>query len=53
MQKWLDDNYFLMYSTHNGDKWVVTERFLRTLKIKIYKKMTANEKNLTLVIWIK
>ena len=36
MQKWLDDNDILMCSTHNEDKSIVTERFIRTLKGKIY-----------------
>ena len=31
MQKWLDDNDILMYSTHNEGKSVVAERFTRTL----------------------
>ena len=30
-----------MYSTHNKGKSVVTEKFIRTLKNKIYKYMTA------------
>ena len=30
-----------MYSTHNKRKSVVTEKFIRTLKNKIYKYMTA------------
>ena len=34
-----------MYSTHNEGKSVVAERFIRTLKNKIYKHMTANSKN--------
>ena len=38
MQKWLDDNDILMYSTHNEGKSVVLERFIKTLKGKIYKK---------------
>ena len=38
MQKWLDDNDILMYSTHNEGMSVVAERFIRTLKNKIYKK---------------
>ena len=29
MQKWLDDNYTLMYSTYNAGKSVVAERFIR------------------------
>ena len=43
MQKWLDDNDILMYSTHNEGKSVVAERFIRTLKGRIYKKMTVND----------
>ena len=43
MEKWLDDDSnILMYLTHNEGKSVVTERFIRSLKGKIYKKMTAN-----------
>ena len=38
MQKWLDDNDILMYSTHNEGKSVVAERFVKTLKGKIYNK---------------
>ena len=30
-----------MYSTHNEDKSVIAERFIRTLKNKIYKYMTS------------
>ena len=30
-----------MYSTHNEEKSVVVERFIRTLKNKIYKYMTS------------
>ena len=37
MQKWLDDDDTLMYLTHSEGKSVVAERFLRTLKGKIYK----------------
>ena len=36
MQKWLDDNDILMYTTHNEGKSFVAEIFIRTLKIKIY-----------------
>ena len=35
-----------MYSTHNEGKSVVAERFIRTLKSKIYKHMTAISKNI-------
>ena len=34
-----------MYSTHNEGKSVVAERFIRTLKNKIYKNKTAISKN--------
>ena len=34
-----------MYSTHNEVKSLVAERFIRTLKNKIYKHMTAVSKN--------
>ena len=44
MQEWLDNNDILMYSTHNEGKSVITERFIKTLKAKIYKKGTANDK---------
>ena len=44
-KKWLQDNDVVMYSTHNGGKSVVAERFIRTLKSKIYKYMTSISKN--------
>ena len=34
-----------MYSIHNEGKFVVAERFIRTLKTKIYKFMTSISKN--------
>ena len=34
-----------MYSTYNEGKSVVAERFIRTLKIKIFKHMTSISKN--------
>ena len=34
-----------MYATHNEGKFVATERFIRTLKNKIYKYMTSISKN--------
>ena len=37
MQKWLNDN-ILIYSTHNEGKSIIADRFIRTLKAKIYKK---------------
>ena len=44
-KKWLRDNDIVMYSTHNEEKSVVAERFIRTLKGKIYKYMTSISKN--------
>ena len=44
-EKWLSDNDINMYSTYNEDKSVVAERFIRTLKNKLYKHMTATGKN--------
>ena len=38
-----------MYSTHNEGKFVVAERFIRTLKGKIYKYMTSISKNVYIV----
>ena len=43
MQKWLDDNDILLYSIHDEGKSVVVERFVKTLKNKIYKKMIVND----------
>ena len=40
-EKWLSDNDIIMYSTYNEGKSVVAERFIRTLKNKLYKHMTA------------
>ena len=44
-KKWLSDNGIIMYSTYNEGKSVVAERFIRTLKSKLYKHMTAIGKN--------
>ena len=44
-KKCLKDNDISMYSTYNEGKCVVAERFIRTLKNKIYKHMTAISKN--------
>ena len=44
-KKWLKDNDIEMYSIHNEGKSVVAERFIRTLKTKIYKYMTPVSKN--------
>ena len=43
-EKWLSDNNIIMYSTYNEGKSVVAERFISTLKNKLYKHMTATGK---------
>ena len=45
MKSWLEKNAIEMYSTHNEGKSAVAERFIRTLKNKIYKYMTSVSKN--------
>ena len=44
-KKWLQDNDIVIYSTNNEGKSVIAERFIRTLKTKIYKYMTTISKN--------
>ena len=43
-KKWLKDNDIEMYLIHNEGKSVIAERFIRTLKTKIYKYMTSVSK---------
>ena len=45
MKSWLEKNCIEIYSTHNERKSVIAERFIRTLKNKIYKNMTPISKN--------
>ena len=45
MKWWLEKNDIEMYSTHNERKSVVAERFIRTLKNKIFKYMISVSKN--------
>ena len=45
-RKWLKDNSTEMYSTHNEGKSVVAERFIKTIKNKIYKCMISISKNI-------
>ena len=44
-KKWLSSNNIIMYSTYNERKSVAAERFIRTLKNKLYKHITATGKN--------
>ena len=43
-KKWLKDNDIEMYSTNNEGKSVIAERFIRTLKNKIFKYMASISK---------
>ena len=45
-KKWLKDNDVEIYSIHNKVKLVLAERFIRTLKNKIFKHMTGISKNI-------
>ena len=45
VKKWLKNNDIELYSIHNHRKSVVAERFIRTLKTKIYKYMTSISEN--------
>ena len=45
MESFFQKNNIEMYSTYNKGKSVVTEKFIRTLKNKIYKYMTSTSKN--------
>ena len=51
MQEWLNNSNILVYSTHNGGRSVTTEKFIKTLKAKIYKKWQLMIAKLILVIW--
>ena len=44
-RKWLSSNDITMYSTYDEGKSVLAERFIRKLKNKSYKHMTATGKN--------
>ena len=45
MKSWLEKNDIEMHSTHNKEKSVVAERFIKTLKNKIYKYVNSVSKN--------
>ena len=46
MKSWLEKHNIEMYSTHNIGRSVVAERFIRTIKNKIYKHMASISKNM-------
>ena len=45
VKSWFKKNGTEMYSTHNEGKTVIAERFIRTLKNKIYKYMVSVSEN--------
>ena len=49
-KRFLKINNIEMYSTYNKENSVVAERFTRTLKSKIFKRMTAVSKNVFFVL---
>ena len=55
MKSWLEKNAIEMYSINNKGKSIVAERFIRTLKNKIYKYMTSITKMCILIneiLWL-
>ena len=46
MKFWFQDNNIEVYLTHNQGKFVLAERFMKTLKTKIYKYMTLISKKI-------
>ena len=52
IQKWLDNIAVIINSTHNEGNSVITKRFIKTLKTKIYKKWHLMIANLIFLIWI-
>ena len=42
MLELLDNSYSLLFATHNEGKSVIVERFRKTSKSKIYKRITAD-----------
>ena len=49
MKSWPEKNYMEIHSTCNEGKYLVSERFIRTLKNKIYKYMTSVSKMYILI----
>ena len=42
MKSWLENNDIELYSAHNTGRSAIAERFIRTLKNKIYKYISKN-----------
>ena len=47
MKSWKQDNYIEIYSIHNEVKCDFAERFINTLKNKIYEYITSISKNVS------
>ena len=52
MKSWLQNNDIELYSAHNTGRSAIAERFIRTLKNKIYKYMTSVSKNVYIDTWM-
>ena len=48
VKSWLKDNDIEMYSINNEGKYIVAERFIKTLKTKICKYMTSISRNVNI-----
>ena len=49
-KKFFRDNNIEIYSTYNEEKFIATEGFIKILKNKIYKHMTAVSKKVFLIL---
>ena len=49
MKSFFQNNDIEIYSANNEDKFIIAERFIRTLKSKIYKYMTSVSKMFILI----
>ena len=49
LQEWSKNNIFI-FSIHNEGKSIISERFIKTLNARIYKKMTANDSYLNKLV---
>ena len=49
-KKFFRDNNIEIYSTYNEEKFITTEGFIKILKNKIYKHMTAVSKKVFLIL---
>ena len=49
MKSFFQNNDIVIYSANNEDKFIIAERFIRTLKSKIYKYMTSVSKMFILI----